>query len=106
VEAPDVSTPGSVGTYGDVFCVNGIGRNAGVANGWQCDPNRWYLDPVTGAGPAPGSVLALVGNPFELRDADCYDTTLMGARSTLNPTHADVGPRAAAPLADATHGCW
>src|SRR5581483_6312056 len=42
-------TPGGVGQYGAPWCLDGIGRNAGIQNGWDCDPANWNLDPTTGA---------------------------------------------------------
>src|SRR5581483_4763043 len=98
-----VAFPGAGGLYGAEFCAAGIGRNAPATNGWVCDPSLWNLDTTTGR-QDPG--LAQVGDPFQLRDVDCYDSSVVSRESSLNPTGEDLGPRSAAPLTDPAHGCW
>jgi hypothetical protein len=87
----DVRTPGS-GTYGDPWCTSGIGRNAGTQHGWECDPAQWTGTPV--------------GETYNLRDVDCYDNTVVSARSGASPTGADVGARSVPATTQAAHGCW
>ncbi len=104
VTASGLRTPGGVGTYGAEWCTQGIGRNAHDVYGWNCDPANWNLDPTTGA-KLNERFLGLVGGSYNLRDTDCYDTTLVGAGSSLNPTGQDVGGRSVAAASDPAHGC-
>ena len=53
-----------VGLYGAEACGT---STSGVHNGWDCGAADW-------AGPIK------VGQPFNLRDVDCYDQSLDGAR--------------------------
>ena len=57
------------GTYGEAQCG---GQPSGVRNGWNCDRALWNVDhngdPIMLDYP-----LAAVGQPYELRDVDCFD---------------------------------
>ena len=74
---------GSTGTYGSENCAT-IGPGAPIQKGWVCDPELWNVD-------AQGKDISephfrVVGDPFNLRDIDCYDGTLVrgvGVRASL-----------------------
>jgi hypothetical protein len=100
VTASGVSTPGNVGSYGTEFCPNGIGTGAPSDYGWSCDPATWNLDPNTGT---QNAAVAKVGDAYDLRDVDCYDTTLVSANKS--PTGGSVGGRSLGPLNDPDDGC-
>lgn len=85
----------TTGIYGAENCGTAM---SGVVNGWRCDPHTWWpgacqlgydccnTDPNGGYAckvliegvPSDGSVD--VGHPYNLRDVDCYDTSVDGAR--------------------------
>lgn len=83
--------PGGQGTYGDFACGS---EDSGIRAGWDCDRTRWYRDetgrdvaPRQAYGPqrshAPTSpwggsrpVVAYPGQPYQLRDVDCFDGRL------------------------------
>jgi len=66
-----VSLPGGLGFYGEEACQSGIGRNAGVQDGWDCDPADWGSRLRNRfSGDALG---AAVGDAYQLRDVDCAD---------------------------------
>ena len=67
----DVLTlPPSGGVYGAPHC--GL-NTSGIFNGWNCDPNAWYINPDGSPMPDAQSLLARVGDRYDLRDVDCYD---------------------------------
>ncbi|HEX2022648.1 MAG TPA: hypothetical protein VHH36_08035 [Candidatus Thermoplasmatota archaeon] len=58
--------------YGEEVCANGLAE----ARRWDCEPTRWW-DPAHGARSRPLFVIpAVVGQPYMLRDVDCYDGTV------------------------------
>jgi hypothetical protein len=93
VSAYSLSLPkgATTGTYGSHACAS-IGPGAPVQNGWDCDPTHWYLDPAgtdieprstsLGEGADGNGVPygARPGHPYNMRDIDCYDESLQGAR--------------------------
>ncbi|MEA3199696.1 MAG: hypothetical protein QOE90_1124 [Thermoplasmata archaeon] len=105
--ASGVSTPGA-GTYGTEWCTNGIGGGAPPTNGWDCDPADWYMD-LTLDPPqkvAHADLLGTVGDAYNLRDVQCYDSTVAGRGSSENPTGGDVGPRTAGNGVVTQGSCW
>jgi hypothetical protein len=98
-----VLTVPKVGTYGAESCGS---FTTGVHNGWQCDPTKWYVDSLgndinvrsTALGHDPNKPADLVcsssqnidagciaygarvGDPYNVRDIDCYDQSASAAR--------------------------
>jgi hypothetical protein len=85
ISAYSLVTPkGMSGVYGREACPV-IGAGAGTsANFWKCDPANWWKD-VNGADVNPELSVpvsgqpkfkygSFVGDPYELRDIDCYDS--------------------------------
>lgn len=61
--------PGGGGKYADWHC--GL-ATSGTPRGWNCDASLWYLNPDGSKMPDDG-FLARPGQPYNLRDVDCYD---------------------------------
>src|SRR5581483_2077742 len=89
VEAPGLAYPSgaSGAVYGAAFCTGGIARGAPVTNHWDCDPDHW---PTRFDGIGAVRSFGVVGMSYQLRDTDCFDGTLVGKGSSLNPTGGDV----------------
>lgn len=75
------------GVYGSQACGT---LRVGEANGWECDPAKWWRDAAgNDATPryAQGARLGRVpGDPYDLVDVDCYDGTVErseGIRASL-----------------------
>ena len=74
--------PGTTGTYGTEACGSGIGPGQPDRNFWACDPNAWWptdlqSDPIA-QGIVDGEsafVGVRIGQAYQLRDVDCYDTS-------------------------------
>ncbi len=110
VGASGLRTPGGVGQYGAERCVNGVGRNAGVQYGWDCDPANWNLDPTTGAKQDDAARDGTVGDSYNLRDVECYDMTVVAGNAafegtSLNPTGRDIGARSVPLASQPGNGC-
>ncbi|MEA3202043.1 MAG: hypothetical protein QOE90_3471 [Thermoplasmata archaeon] len=95
-----VATPGNAGTYGAEMCLSGIGTGAPNVYGWNCDPASWNVDASGVQSSAPK-----VGDAYNVRDVDCYDTTVVSASSSANPTGKDIGTRTADVANDPSHAC-
>lgn len=84
----------SSGIYGADNCGTAIGPGQPKINGWQCDPAKWYVN-AAGASSMPHYSDTLkrvalghrVGEPYTIRDVDCYD-------GSLGRTTDDEGVRA------------
>lgn len=63
--------PGGRAVYGDGACST-IAAGAPASKGWDCDPTRWYRT-AEGNEEVLDDPHATVGDPYELRDVDCYD---------------------------------
>ena len=66
----------SPGTYGSWHCggVFDASRHPSQTNGWNCDPNVWYINPDGTFPPATTlENLAKPGWKYNFRDVDCYD---------------------------------
>ena len=80
--------PGAAAAYGASACTSGIGAGQPEKNGWACDPTAWWPD-----GSAPRSaklngaeVGVRVGQPYNLRDVDCFDeSTSLQRQEGLTP---------------------
>jgi hypothetical protein len=109
------SLPGGSGTYGSDVCTGGIGRNAPNLNGWECDPNLWWLKSGTtqhddNYSDSGGHFWGTVGDTYVLRDVDCYDGHLVNGNAnlegtSLNPTGQDVGIHTAPVVTDPNAQC-
>ncbi|MEA3199697.1 MAG: hypothetical protein QOE90_1125 [Thermoplasmata archaeon] len=82
------SLPTNTGTYGTEWCADGVGSGASSENGWDCDGADWNLDPSTGQKLPNDYLLGTVGDSYQFRDVDCYDTTLATAAGTAVGPHA------------------
>ncbi|MFA5860735.1 MAG: hypothetical protein WDA16_03480, partial [Candidatus Thermoplasmatota archaeon] len=73
------------GTYGIEACGT---HNTGVYNGWNCNPNEWWPGAACDAGYGCTSqiegqtttVNVRLGQAYNERDVDCYDTSVTAAR--------------------------
>ncbi|HET6403245.1 MAG TPA: hypothetical protein VFH78_01255 [Candidatus Thermoplasmatota archaeon] len=68
--------PGGEGVYGSWQCGS---NTSGIHNGWNCDRDAWYVNPdgspyqPTVPAELERHELARPGDPYNLRDVDCYD---------------------------------
>jgi hypothetical protein len=103
-----VQTPkgAATGTYGAESCGS---FTTGIHNGWQCDPTKWWVnsqgaDLKNGArsaalgplncstGTTCGFYGATVGDPYNVRDIDCYDQSIGAVRDAgLSYSQLDGG---------------
>jgi hypothetical protein len=72
---------GQLGTYGAEVC----GASLGDVGGWRCDGTRWYPNGClySCSGLIDGAtvpVMVRVGQPYQLRDVDCYDQSIGALR--------------------------
>lgn len=75
-------------TYGAEACG---AATSGIVNGWQCDRTPWYAEgseprahELGGRPSVPGDGVPIgprPGDPYDLRDVDCYDESAGPARS-------------------------
>ncbi|HET6403247.1 MAG TPA: hypothetical protein VFH78_01265 [Candidatus Thermoplasmatota archaeon] len=83
-------TPGGEGVYGSWHCGS---HTSGIHNGWNCDRAVWYINP-DGTFPSGKSLLAHPGDPYNLRDVDCYDGRIGDLGIGIQPAY--YGPEACA----------
>ena len=67
----DGALPPGGGRYGAIQCPV-IGTGAPVTGNWACDPAQWYHNP-DGSAQTVLEGHASPGQPYDLRDVDCYD---------------------------------
>ncbi|HET6403246.1 MAG TPA: hypothetical protein VFH78_01260 [Candidatus Thermoplasmatota archaeon] len=86
--------PGGEGVYASWHCGS---NTSGVHNGFNCNKALWYLNP-TGTPSCPTCAaelerheLALPGDPYNLRDVDCYDGGIGALGIGVQPAY--YGPR-------------
>ena len=77
-----LSFPGTTGVYGSEACGSGIGVGQPDRNAWSCDPSQWWPTDLQQDAIAQGIVDGQstfvgvrVGQTYQLRDVDCYDTS-------------------------------
>ena len=83
-----LATPGVTGTYGSEACGTGIGAGHADRNGWGCDPEAWWPGAMClesgGDCPMidgkPTAAFVRVGQPYQLRDVDCFDAATQATR--------------------------
>ena len=74
--------PGTTGVYGAEACGSNIGAGQPDRNAWACDPEAWWptnlQQDVIAQGLVDGKstfVGVKLGQRYQLRDVDCYDTS-------------------------------
>lgn len=71
-----VPNPGA--TYGAAWCQ---GATSGVIKGFNCDANLWNMN-GDGSAPKDRALKAFPGLVYQLRDIDCYDSSVAGTLAT------------------------
>lgn len=82
-----LSLPISVGSYGSEACGTLSSGNT-TLNGWLCDADEWWPNEtmprssVAGREPSgePAAIGARFGHSYQLRDVDCFDSSMQGLR--------------------------
>jgi hypothetical protein len=79
------TTPGNSRTYGVDQCGS---FTSGVHGGWNCDPAKWYFndDGSPMNEPTNSGGFARPGQPYQLRDIDCYDGGTSAGVGTGTPS--------------------
>ena len=90
ISAYSLMLPGSTGIYGSEACGTAIGPGQPDKNFWKCDPELWWPQTVeemrangVGLGTFDGYedfAGAHVGDTYNVRDVDCYDTSVTALR--------------------------
>ena len=82
-----LSFPGTTGVYGAEACGSGIGAGQPDRNAWACDPAAWWPTDLQQDAIAQGIIDGQsafmgvrIGQTYQLRDVDCYDTSVRPAR--------------------------
>ena len=85
--------PGGDGVYASWHCGD---NTSGIHNGFNCDRNVWNFNP-DGTPYSPGGELenhelARPGDPYELRDVDCYDGGIGALGAGVQPAYYGSDP--------------
>lgn len=81
--------PGQTGYYGSWHCGT---LTSGTPNGWNCDPDTWYVNPDGTLIPDDDNELARLGETYQLRDVDCYDGSLGDTGLGVEPAFYGPSP--------------
>lgn len=83
---------GAGGVYAKTggFCPT-TGTGAGIHHGWNCDGATWHKNSDGTAKDESVYPASRPGDPFELRDVDCYDYGALGLSTPWDPLPLDEG---------------